>query len=121
MWRKIGDLDEKQERRVGNLEVGAVHQYGDATARLLNSPSLIARRPPRRGMDTSLGKRDGHRVVAWTRDEGVSGSNGIDGRLGLAEALEAVRERRAEGFGHLPGSTGSHATSCSKSNSCPRY
>lgn len=41
-------------------------------------------------------KKHGHRVVAWTRDEGVSGTNGLDGRVGLAEALEAVRERRAE-------------------------
>src|SRR5437762_2753389 len=41
-------------------------------------------------------KQHGHQVVAWTRDEGVSGSNGLDGRIGLAEALEAIRERRAE-------------------------
>lgn len=43
-------------------------------------------------------KKHGHRVVAWTSDEGVSGSNGLDGRVGLAEALEAIRERRAEGL-----------------------
>jgi DNA invertase Pin-like site-specific DNA recombinase len=43
-------------------------------------------------------KTHGHRVVAWMSDEGVSGSNGLDGRIGLAEALDAVRERRAQGL-----------------------
>lgn len=38
------------------------------------------------------------RVVAWFSDEGVSGSNGIEGRDGLAEALEALRNRQADGL-----------------------
>lgn len=41
-------------------------------------------------------KAHGHRLVAVESDEGISGSNGLDHRLGLAEALAAVRTRRAE-------------------------
>src|SRR5690242_2386020 len=37
-----------------------------------------------------------HRIVGWYRDEGVSGSNGLDSRVGLADALDALRERRAQ-------------------------
>jgi DNA invertase Pin-like site-specific DNA recombinase len=40
----------------------------------------------------------GHELVALTRDEGISGSNGLDTRVGLGDALEAVREGRAEGL-----------------------
>jgi DNA invertase Pin-like site-specific DNA recombinase len=43
-------------------------------------------------------KSTGHRVVAWFRDEGVSGSNGLDARDGLAEALDALRTRAAGGL-----------------------
>jgi DNA invertase Pin-like site-specific DNA recombinase len=39
-----------------------------------------------------------HRIVEWCRDEGVSGSNGVDSRRGLFDALEAVKDRRAEGL-----------------------
>jgi DNA invertase Pin-like site-specific DNA recombinase len=39
-----------------------------------------------------------HRLVGVERDEGVSGSNGLDTRLGLADALAAIRGRRAEGL-----------------------
>jgi DNA invertase Pin-like site-specific DNA recombinase len=37
-----------------------------------------------------------HRIVAWHRDEGVSGSNGIETRLGLADALDDLRAHRAQ-------------------------
>lgn len=30
----------------------------------------------------------GHHLIGMTRDEGISGSNGIDTRIGLADALE---------------------------------
>jgi DNA invertase Pin-like site-specific DNA recombinase len=40
----------------------------------------------------------GHRIVIWCRDEGVSGSNGLDARDGLAESLEALRSRSAQGI-----------------------
>ena len=43
-------------------------------------------------------KANGHRVVSWARDEGVSGSNGLDTREALPEALAAIRERRAAGL-----------------------
>jgi DNA invertase Pin-like site-specific DNA recombinase len=39
----------------------------------------------------SWAKSNGHRVTAWTDDLGISGSNGLDTRVGLAEALSAVR------------------------------
>jgi DNA invertase Pin-like site-specific DNA recombinase len=43
-------------------------------------------------------KPKGHRIVLWTRDEGVSGSDGLDTRDGLAEALGALRSRQAAGL-----------------------
>ena len=46
----------------------------------------------------SWARTQGHRVALWTRDEGVSGSDGLDRREGLADALRALKERRAEGL-----------------------
>lgn len=43
-------------------------------------------------------KAEGHRLVLWARDEGVSGSNGIETRRGLHDALEALRTRQADGL-----------------------
>lgn len=43
-------------------------------------------------------RTNGHRVVVWTSDEGVSGSNGIDTRRGLLEALNAIEDRQADGL-----------------------
>lgn len=43
-------------------------------------------------------KQHGHRIVGWHRDEGVSGSNGLDSRVALPDALDALRERRASGI-----------------------
>jgi len=43
-------------------------------------------------------KAAGHRVVMRARDEGVSGSNGLDTRGALPEALQALRDRRAAGL-----------------------
>jgi DNA invertase Pin-like site-specific DNA recombinase len=40
----------------------------------------------------------GHELVSLTRDEGISGSNGLDTRVGLGDALEALRGGRAEGL-----------------------
>ena len=42
-------------------------------------------------------KQEGHRIVLWARDAGVSGANGPDTRVGLQDALNAVVEGRAEG------------------------
>lgn len=39
-----------------------------------------------------------HRVVLWTRDEGVSGSNGLDTRVGLLDALDGLKERGVDGL-----------------------
>jgi DNA invertase Pin-like site-specific DNA recombinase len=46
----------------------------------------------------SWARAHAHRVVAWTRDEGISGSNGLEDRVGLLEALDAVRGKRAPGL-----------------------
>lgn len=40
---------------------------------------------------------NGHRVSPWCADEGISGSNGLETRMGLHDALAAVRERKAAG------------------------
>ncbi len=42
-------------------------------------------------------KANDHRLVGVCRDEGVSGSNGLGSRMGLADALELVRDGRAKG------------------------
>jgi hypothetical protein len=39
-----------------------------------------------------MARTHGHALVALTRDEGISGSNGLDTRVGLGEALELLRE-----------------------------
>lgn len=41
---------------------------------------------------------EGHRIVQWCADEGMSGANGIATRTGLFDALAAVREGRARGI-----------------------
>jgi DNA invertase Pin-like site-specific DNA recombinase len=41
-------------------------------------------------------KREGFRLVAWCTDEGVSGSNGLEDRDGLAEALDWLRDGQAD-------------------------
>jgi DNA invertase Pin-like site-specific DNA recombinase len=41
---------------------------------------------------------NGHEVVAWYTDAGVSGSNGVEGRHGLYLALNAIAEGVGEGL-----------------------
>jgi DNA invertase Pin-like site-specific DNA recombinase len=41
-------------------------------------------------------KAEGHRVVAWYSDEGISGSNGLDTRPGLAAAFQELHDGRAD-------------------------
>jgi DNA invertase Pin-like site-specific DNA recombinase len=43
-------------------------------------------------------KSHGHRVVEWFVDEGVSGSNGIDARTGLLDALTAIADGKVQGL-----------------------
>lgn len=43
-------------------------------------------------------RKHGHKIVLWAADEGVSGSNGLDGRDALPEALAALREGVAAGL-----------------------
>lgn len=40
-------------------------------------------------------KTNHHRIVEWASDEGVSGTKDLSDRFGLADALNAVKERRA--------------------------
>jgi len=46
----------------------------------------------------SWARSNGHRVTKVLRDEGISGSNGIETRVGLAEALELLRSGEAGGL-----------------------
>ena len=41
-------------------------------------------------------KAHGHRIVRFYEDAGLSGSNGLDSRVALADALAAVRSREAD-------------------------
>jgi len=41
-------------------------------------------------------KASGSRVIAWCTDEGVGGSNGVESRQALPEALDLIRGRRAD-------------------------
>jgi DNA invertase Pin-like site-specific DNA recombinase len=43
-------------------------------------------------------KESGHKIALWASDEGVSGSNGLDSRQGLLEALSALQDRRVSGL-----------------------
>jgi DNA invertase Pin-like site-specific DNA recombinase len=43
-------------------------------------------------------RANGHRIVLCTRDEGISGSNGLDTRDGLADALDALKDAQAGGL-----------------------
>src|SRR4051794_36540284 len=47
---------------------------------------------------TAWAKASSHRIVRWTADEGLSGSNGIEQRQGLYEALGAIQDRTATGL-----------------------
>ena len=42
-------------------------------------------------------REQGHRVVAWHREEGVSGSNGVEERIALPELLTAVETGQVGG------------------------
>lgn len=43
-------------------------------------------------------KKQGHRISAWCSDEGVSGSNGLESRQALPDALDALRFGKAAGL-----------------------
>jgi DNA invertase Pin-like site-specific DNA recombinase len=43
-------------------------------------------------------KRDGHRIVAWLSDDGITGTLDETGRPGLFEALKMVRDGKADGI-----------------------
>lgn len=43
-------------------------------------------------------RQHGHKITGWHSDEGISGSNGLDDRDGLGDALAEVRGRRAGGL-----------------------
>jgi DNA invertase Pin-like site-specific DNA recombinase len=39
----------------------------------------------------------GHRIVEWRYDDGISGGNGLESRVGLPQALQDVKSGRAKG------------------------
>ena len=43
-------------------------------------------------------KQCGHTINAWESDEGVSGSNGLEDRIGLYSALRAIEEHEVDGL-----------------------
>lgn len=43
-------------------------------------------------------RENGHKIVGTYRDEGISGSNGIETRIGLAAALDSLSGQVAEGL-----------------------
>lgn len=43
-------------------------------------------------------KAEGHRIVAWTSDEGIGGTKDLEGRDGLADALATISAGKAEGL-----------------------
>jgi DNA invertase Pin-like site-specific DNA recombinase len=43
-------------------------------------------------------KAHGYKITGWFRDEGISGSNGIDSREALPEALAVIRDGKAQGI-----------------------
>ncbi len=43
-------------------------------------------------------KEQGHKIVSWHTDGGVSGSNGLESRQALPEALEALQAGQAQGL-----------------------
>lgn len=47
---------------------------------------------------TAWAEDHGHDLVGILRDEGISGSNGIDTRIGLADALDVLRDKKAKGL-----------------------
>src|SRR5436190_14432806 len=46
----------------------------------------------------SWARTNGHRIALWTSDEGVSGSNGLEARRGLLDALNALEDGVANGL-----------------------
>jgi DNA invertase Pin-like site-specific DNA recombinase len=47
-------------------------------------------------------RQGGHRVVSWWSDEGISGSNGLDTRDALPDAVGEIRGDRAAGLVCVP-------------------
>lgn len=43
-------------------------------------------------------ERNGHTVALWAKDEGISGSNGLDTRVGLYEAVSATQDDSVDGL-----------------------
>lgn len=43
-------------------------------------------------------ERNGHTIALWAKDEGISGSNGLDTRVGLYEAVSATQDASVDGL-----------------------
>lgn len=51
-----------------------------------------------RDLIAAWAKKHGHRITVWAADEGVSGSNGLDTRVGLLDAFAALQRREVGGI-----------------------
>lgn len=43
-------------------------------------------------------RANGHRIVQWRYDDGVSGANGLDSRIGLPDALADIKDGTSKGI-----------------------
>lgn len=82
------------------------HRNGRRAAKLVGYLRVSTDRQAEEGLGLEVqdqkirawAKKHGHRLTAVTRDEGISGSNGLDSRIGLGDALGFLRNRQADGL-----------------------
>jgi DNA invertase Pin-like site-specific DNA recombinase len=63
-----------------------------------NKRDQVESRPAQERAIRAWAKAEGHKLVGVYTDEGVSGANGIQDRVGLPEAMEAVTDGHANGL-----------------------
>lgn len=77
----------QRKRIVGYVRVSTDHQAEDGLGLEIQERAI-----------RSWATTNGHALVAVHRDEGVSGTNGLDARFGLLDALEDIRRGAADGL-----------------------
>jgi len=63
-----------------------------------NRGQQVESRPAQERAIRAWAKAEGHRLVGIYVDEGVSGANGIEERIGLPEAMQAIEDGHADGL-----------------------
>src|SRR5215211_5894520 len=63
-----------------------------------NRGQQVESRPAQERAIRAWAKAEGHRLVGVYVDEGVSGANGLEDRVGLPEAMQAIEDGRADGL-----------------------